>query len=97
MRQFHLGVIIGATSCLLAGLLPPQTASASGAQVDWIREYDSGYEPAFDFSYAIAVDPSGDVIVTGSSYGPDQLPDFVTIKYSSAGHTLWVALQRPGE
>jgi Beta-propeller repeat len=90
MRQFHLGAIIGVTFCFLAGLFPPQTASASGAQVDWIRQYDSGYEPAFDFAFAIAVDSSGNVIVAGSSYGPDQLPDFVTIKYSSAGDTLWV-------
>ena len=65
-------------------------ASSDSVQVDWIRQYVSGYEPAFGFAYAIAVDASGNVIVTGSSWGDNQLPDFVTIKYTISGDTLWV-------
>jgi hypothetical protein len=59
-------------------------------QVSWIRQYTSGFSPAFDFAYAIALDGSNNVIVVGSSWGSNQLPDIVTIKYSSTGNTLWV-------
>jgi uncharacterized delta-60 repeat protein len=60
-------------------------------QLGWVRNYISGYSPAFDFSYAIAVDPSsGNIYVAGSSYGSNQLPDVVTIKYNSSGDTVWV-------
>jgi hypothetical protein len=59
-------------------------------QVSWIRQYISGYNPAFDFAYAIAVDGSNNTIVVGSSWGANQLPDLVTIKYNNTGNILWV-------
>src|SRR5687767_515526 len=58
--------------------------------VNWVRQYTSGYNPAFDFAYAIAVDGSNNVIVIGSSWGSNQLPDIVTIKYNNIGDMLWV-------
>lgn len=59
-------------------------------QVSWIRKYTSGYNPAFDFAYAMAVDGSNNIIVVGSSWGSNQLPDVITIKYNNMGDTLWV-------
>jgi hypothetical protein len=61
-----------------------------GIQPEWVRQYVSGYSPGGDTPYAIAVDTTGNVLVTGGSWGPDQLPDIATIKYSSAGDTLWI-------
>jgi hypothetical protein len=31
-------------------------ASSDSVQIGWVRQYVSGYVPAFDFAYAIAVD-----------------------------------------
>lgn len=64
--------------------------SHDSVQLSWVRQYMSGYMPAFDFAYDIDVDANGNVYMTGSSYGPNQLPDFVTIKYNNSGDTLWV-------
>jgi Beta-propeller repeat len=44
---------------------------------------------ADDFAYAIAIDPSGNVYVTGEG-GPDTV-DYATIKYNAAGVEQWVA------
>jgi len=58
--------------------------------VSWLRQYVSGNSPAFDFAYSMTLDGSNNIIVTGSSWGTNQLPDLVTIKYNGAGDTLWV-------
>jgi hypothetical protein len=39
--------------------------------------------------YAVAVDRSNNVIVTGSSHGSESHYDYLTIKYSSLGVPLW--------
>jgi uncharacterized delta-60 repeat protein len=54
----------------------------------WLREYDSPYH-SDDKPAAIAVDPAGDVYVTGSSKSPDNGWDFLTVKYNARGETLW--------
>jgi uncharacterized delta-60 repeat protein len=56
----------------------------------WVRNYTSGFEPEFAFAFATAVDGSGNVYVAGSSYDANGVPDYVTVKYSSSGETLWV-------
>ena len=71
---------------LLLGL----TVNGQPPTVNWVRQYISGNNPAFDFAYAIAVDGSNNVIVVGSSWGSNQLPDIVTIKYNNIGDQLWV-------
>ncbi len=55
----------------------------------WVRRY-SGPGNNYDAAYAIAVDSSGNVYVTGYFYSPTSSYDYATIKYNSAGETLWV-------
>ena len=43
-----------------------------------------------DESFAVAVDNSGNVYVTGSSEGAGTSLDYTTIKYNSSGSTVWV-------
>ena len=71
--------------------LPFSEAHGGGdVQPRWVRQYISGFSPAFDMPFGMVVDASGNAHVTGGSYGPDQLPDVATIKYNSAGDTLWI-------
>jgi plastocyanin len=58
----------------------------------WVRRYN-GPGDADDYAYAIAVDCSGNVCVTGYSYQLPTYPynpDYATIKYYSDGDTAWV-------
>jgi len=55
----------------------------------WVRRYDGpGNED--DAAEAIAVDGSGNVYVTGYSYGSGTSYDYATIKYYPNGDTAWV-------
>jgi uncharacterized delta-60 repeat protein len=54
----------------------------------WVQRYDgTGH---FDAAYAIAVDNSGNVYVTGSSYLPSFHSQYTTVKYNSGGVQQWV-------
>jgi hypothetical protein len=61
--------------------------SATGAPV-WTNRYN-GPGNGEDGPAAIAVDPSGNVVVAGSSIGTNGFYDYATIKYSNAGVPLW--------
>jgi len=61
--------------------------SAAGLPL-WTNRYN-GPANDEDLAAAIAVDASGNVFVTGSSYGITTSSDIVTIKYSEAGVPLW--------
>jgi uncharacterized delta-60 repeat protein len=61
--------------------------NSSGVQ-QWVAIYN-GPANSGDYGRAIAVDGSGNVYVTGESYGT--LYDFATIKYNSSGVQQWVA------
>ncbi len=63
--------------------------NASGI-VQWAARYN-GPGNSVDVSSAIVVDVSGNVYVTGSSYGSGTGSDYATVKYDSAGDTVWVA------
>ncbi len=62
--------------------------NSSGDAV-WVRRYN-GPGNSYDFANALAVDASGNVYVTGGSYGSSNDLDYATIKYSSLGDTVWV-------
>jgi len=51
----------------------------------WAARYN-GPDNSGDFAYAVVVDASGSVYVTGGSFG-----DYCTIKYNANGNELWVA------
>jgi hypothetical protein len=55
----------------------------------WVRRYN-GPQNFYDCAYAIAVDDSGNVYVTGGSYGAWDDLDFATIKYGATGNELWI-------
>jgi len=60
-----------------------------GNQV-WVTRYN-GPGNSDDGAGALALDPSGNVYVTGYSYGSATSYDYATIKYDSEGNQLWVA------
>src|SRR5207249_6928290 len=66
------------------------TIKYSGAGVPlWTNRYN-GPGNGYDQAYAMAVDGSGNVLVTGYSLGSGSSSDYVTVKYSGAGVQLWV-------
>jgi len=78
------------TSLVLVAMVGPRPAPAQTSVAVWTNLYDGpgNYD---DQPYAIAVDASGNVFVTGVVDG-DSSYDFATIKYSGAGVPLWINL-----
>jgi hypothetical protein len=61
----------------------------ANGDIAWVKWYD-GLGNWDDIAYAIAVDDSGNVYVTGRSYGSGTYSDYATIKYYPNGDTAWV-------
>jgi hypothetical protein len=62
---------------------------ASGGSA-WMASYN-GPGNNYDEAIVVKVDPSGNVYMTGTSYGSYNGEDITTVKYNSAGEQLWVA------
>jgi len=62
---------------------------ASGQQ-QWVARYDGPISSA-DEATAIALDASGNIYVTGYSYGSNGTWDYATVKYDSGGQQQWVS------
>jgi hypothetical protein len=59
---------------------------AQSVDTAWVRRHDG--VSGWDMARAIALDDSGNVYVTGESFGGGTYADFATIKYYSDGDTL---------
>jgi uncharacterized delta-60 repeat protein len=70
-------------------LLLPAVARAETGVVAWVQRYNGPAGNGNDYAWAVAVDGSNNVIVTGQSTGSGSGYDYATIKYSSAGVPLW--------
>jgi uncharacterized delta-60 repeat protein len=68
--------------------------STNGKQL-WVKRYD-GPGNKDDLVQAIAVDSSGNIYVTGTSYSSGTDYDYATIKYSTDGKQLWVKSYNSG-
>ncbi len=62
---------------------------SSGSQL-WVARYN-GPGNYWDYALALALDASGNVYVTGASWGSHTNEDYATIKYDPEGNQLWVA------
>jgi WD40 repeat protein len=56
----------------------------------WVRYYN-GPANSTDWAYALALDPAGNVYVTGSSQDTATDMDYATVKYDANGNQKWVA------
>lgn len=63
----------------------------SQATQEWVATYNGSGNGA-DYLTAMALDNSGNVYVTGASWGGSSEYDIVTIKYSPSGVQLWAAI-----
>jgi len=55
----------------------------------WARQYN-GPDDSYDEAYAVAVDQTGNTVVTGRSVGASGGEDYATVKYTAAGNQSWV-------
>ncbi|MFQ6104798.1 MAG: SBBP repeat-containing protein, partial [Candidatus Glassbacteria bacterium] len=57
----------------------------------WVAQYCGPYDGGGNFPEAMTIDVSGNVYVTGESYGIDTFRDYATVKYDTDGNEIWAA------
>lgn len=72
--------------CVALVLILPVTSRAQ----EWVARYD-GPASDWDLASGIAIDETGNVIVTGYSGNGSTARDYATVKYNSSGVEQWVA------
>ncbi len=68
------------------------TIKYSGAGVPLWTNFYNGPANNTDAGYAVTTDASGNIFITGYTYGLDSKDDYLTIKYSGIGVALWTNL-----
>ena len=76
-------------SLLLSLFILPCRLSAVDVIEEWVARYN-GPENSDDYAKAMAVDASGNVYVTGYSFGNNSHHDYATTKYDADGIEQWV-------
>jgi hypothetical protein len=69
--------------------VPPTTEEDIVVEA-WVARYD-GQTADDDGGQALALDGSGNIYITGYSWGANTSSDFATMKYDTDGNQLWVA------
>lgn len=62
----------------------------ANGNLQWVRTYN-GLENSVDIATSMAIDPNGNIYVTGYSVGSGTGYDYATVKYSPDGEEQWVA------
>jgi uncharacterized delta-60 repeat protein len=85
--QSNLRKLPAAWPLVIFLLFPALTRGETAVQA-WVQRYN-GPGNGSDCAYAVAVDGSNNVLVTGTSWDSGYVSDSTTIKYSSGGVPLW--------
>jgi uncharacterized delta-60 repeat protein len=82
-------VVVAGYTTGVGGNYDYATVAYSSAGAPLWTNYYNGSGSFHDTAYAVAVDASGNVFVTGGSWGGSSDYDYATVGYSSAGVPLW--------
>jgi hypothetical protein len=81
--DFQVFFIIAVCLCAISG-----SVFAAGPQIDWTARYN-GTANSHDYATDMAIDSNGFVYVSGYAKNVSTNEDFVTIKYTPDGNTVW--------
>jgi hypothetical protein len=85
VKRWQVGWVVWL--CFFAGI---GTQGLKAQESEWVTRYN-GPADTVDRASSLVVDDSGNVYVTGSSWGVGTSIDYATIKYDADGETLWVS------